>query len=161
MAPDAFKAALPSWAPSPAFPKGVAWTSDGKGIITLAQSYDAHWPFTIFYYVDAASGSVTPVVDFKDLADPDAYMAPAPGTGIPYRYYSPWTGAMSPKGDKVLMVNDLAGVTGLLTSQLPPKGSLPVVSATTDALVSGTASRSSRSQDGKVLVYGLLLKVKE
>jgi hypothetical protein len=36
---------------------------------------------------------------------------------------------MSPKGDKVLMVTDLSGVIGLLTSQLPPSGALPVVSA--------------------------------
>ena len=68
---------------------------------------------------------------------------------------------MSPKGDKILMVNNLAGVAGLLTAQLPPSSSLPVVSATTDASTASTASRSSRSQDGKVTVYGLLLKVKE
>jgi hypothetical protein len=161
MAPDAFNAAIPEWAPSPAVPAGIAWTSDGKGVVSLAQSFDTHAPFTVFYYVDTASGSVTPVVDFKSLESPEAYAAPAPGTDIPYRYFSPWTGAMSPKGDKILMVNDLSGTVGLLTGQLPPKGTLPVVSATTDATTYSTASRSSRSQDGKVLVYGLLLKVKE
>ena len=51
--------------------------------------------------------------------------------------------------------------TGLLAAPLPPDGSLPVVSATTEEPVTSTASRSSRSQDGKVLVYGLLLTVQE
>jgi hypothetical protein len=161
MAPPAFNAALPAWQPSPAFPAGVAWTSDGKGVVVLAQSKDAHTPFTLFYYVDTGSGSATPVVDFKDVADPEAYFEPAPGTDIPLRVFSPWTGSMSPKGDKILMVNDLGGTTGLLTAQLPPNGSLPVVSATAEASTALVASRSSRSQDGKVLVYGLLLKVKE
>jgi hypothetical protein len=161
MAPSAFDAALPAWQQYPAFPAGVAWTSDGKGVVTLAMSKDTHTPFTLFYYVDTGSGSATPVVDFKDVADPEAYFEPAPGTDIPFRIFSPWTGSMSPKGDKILMVNDLGGTTGLLTAQLPPNGSLPVVSAAADASTASVASRSSRSQDGKVLVYGLLLKVKE
>jgi hypothetical protein len=161
MDPAAFGAALPAWAQYPANPMGVAWTSDGKGVVVLAKSKDEKTPFTLFYYVDTGSGKVTPVVDFKSVADPEAYFEPAPGTDIPLRYFSPWTGSMSPKGDKILMVNNLAGVAGLLTAQLPPSGSLPVVSATTDASTASTASRSSRSQDGKVTVYGLLLKVKE
>jgi dipeptidyl aminopeptidase/acylaminoacyl peptidase len=161
MAPSAFNAALPAWQPAPAFPAGVAWTSDGKGVVTLAQSKDVRAPFTLFYYVDAESGSATPVVDFKGLANPEAYFQPAPGSDYPLRVFSPWTGSVSPKGDKVLMVNDLGGTTGLLTAGLPPNGSLPVVSATAEATTALVASRSSRSQDGKMLVYGLLLKVKE
>jgi hypothetical protein len=161
MAPSAFNAALPGWAQSPAFPAGVAWTSDGQGVVALAQSKDVHTPFTLFYQVDSGNGEATPVVDFKDLADPEAYFEPAPGTNIPFRYYSPWTGSMSPQGDKTLMVNDLGGVAGLLTAPLPPDGSLPVISAATEEPVTAGASRSSRSQDGKVLVYGLLLKVQE
>jgi hypothetical protein len=161
MAPPAFEAALPAWAQYPANPMGVAWTSDGQGVVVLANNQGTQTPFTLFYYVDTASGSVAPVVNFKDLADPEAYFEPAPGSEIPMRYFSPWTASMSPQGDKLLMVNDLGGITGLLAAQLPPDGSLPVVSAATDQLVTSTASRSSQSQDGKVLVYGLLLKVLE
>jgi hypothetical protein len=161
MASTAFTAAVPSWLAYPAFPMGVAWTSDGKNVVVMAMANDPHTPFTVFYNVNPASGTVTPVVNFKDVADPQAYLEPAPGTNIPLRYYSPWTGSLSPKGDKLLMVNDLGGVAGLLTAPLPPASALPVVSATTDAMVTSTASRSSRSQDGKVLVYGLLLTVKE
>jgi len=161
MAPSAFNAALPAWQPSEAFPAGVAWTSDGKGVIVLAQSKDPRTPFTLFYYVNVESGSATPVVDFKSLANPEAYFEPAPGTDAAFRVVSPWTGSISPKGDKVLMVSVLTGTTALLTAGLPPNGSLPVISATAEATTASVASRSSRSQDGKVLVYGLLLKVKE
>jgi hypothetical protein len=48
-----------------------------------------------------------------------------------------------------------------LTAPLPPTGELPVVSAASDESTIPVASRSSRSQDGKVLVYGLLLTVQE
>lgn len=161
MAPDAFNAALPEWSEWPAVPVGTAWTADSKGIVTFAVSNDTHTPFMVFYYTDVASGTSTPVVDFKSVADPEGYFEPAPGGTIPWRAYSPWSGSMSPKGDKVLMVTNLGGTIGLLTAQLPPSGSLPVISASTDSPSSTTASRSSRSVDGKVTVYGLLLKVKE
>jgi hypothetical protein len=161
MTSEAFGAALPAWQEYPAFPVGLAWTSDGKGVVAMAQSLSNITPFALFYSVDIASGVATPVVDFKDVADPDAYFEPAPGSDLPYRAYSPWTGSLSPKGDKLLMVNDLGGTTGLLTSLLPPDGSLPVVSAAAQASTATNASRSSRSQDGKVVVYGLLLKVTE
>jgi hypothetical protein len=70
-------------------------------VVTFAVSKDVHTPFILFYHVDLGNGVVTPVVDFKNLADPEAYFEPAPGTNIPLRYYSPWTGSMSPKGDKL------------------------------------------------------------
>jgi hypothetical protein len=77
------------------------------------------------------------------------------------RYFSPWTGSLSPKGDKLLMLNDLGGVKGLLTALLPPNGALPFVSAGAQGTTLSNATRSSRSKDGKVLLYGLLLKIKE
>jgi hypothetical protein len=161
MTADAFQAALPGWQEYPAYPVGLSWTADGQGVVTMAHSEATHSPFTLFYYVDVQSGSVTPVVDFSSLPDPEAYLEPAPGSDIPFRYFSPWTASMSPQGNKLLMVSDLAGVAGLLTAPLPPDGTLPLVSATTEELVSSTASRSSHSLDRKVLVYGLLLGVTE
>jgi hypothetical protein len=161
MSPSAFNAALPAWQQYPAHSTGLSWKADGQGVLAVAQSEDTHTPFTLFYYVDVESGSITSVVDFSDLPDPEAYFEPAPGSDLLSRYFSPWTGSLSPQGDKLLMVNDLGGVMGLLTALLPPDGSLPVVSATTEESTMSTASRSSRSLDGKVLVYGLLLSVKE
>jgi Tol biopolymer transport system component len=161
MGPSAFNAALPAWQQYPAHPAGLSWTADGQGVLAMARSEDTHTPFTLFYYVDVVSGSTTPLVDFSGLADPEAYFEPAPDSDISFRYFSPWTGSLSPQGDKLLMVNDLGGIMGLLAAPLPPDGALPVVSATTEESTSSTASRSSRSLDGKVLVYGLLLSVKE
>jgi dipeptidyl aminopeptidase/acylaminoacyl peptidase len=161
MPPTAFNAALPVWQEFPAYPTGLAWTSDGQGVVAIAQSPSSHTPFTLFYYVDVESGSITPVVDFSSLPDPESYFEPAPGSDLLFRYFSPWTASLSPQGDKLLMVNDLGGVTSLLTAPLPPTGALPVVSAATEESTMSTASRSSRSQNGKMLVYGLLLTVKE
>jgi Tol biopolymer transport system component len=156
-----FNAAQPAWQDFPAYPLGVAWTADSQGVVAMAHSENVHTPFTLFYYVDVESGTVTPVVDFSTLADPESYMEPAPGSEIPYRYYSPWTASMSPEGDKLLMVNDLGGVSGLLSASLPPDGTLPGVSASSEESTMSTASRSSHSADGKVLVYGLLMEVQE
>jgi hypothetical protein len=156
-----FSAALPAWQYFPAYPTGLTWTADGRGVVTIAQSEDAHTPFTLFYQTDVASGETTPVVDFSGLPDSEAYFALAPGSELPMRYFSPWTGSLSPKGDKLLMLSDLAGVMGLLTSLLPPSGALPFVSAAAKASTMSIATRSSRSSDGKVLLYGLLLKIKE
>ena len=144
MPPSAFNAALPAWQQYPAYPAGLSWTADGQGVLALARSEDTHTPFTLFYYVDVESGSITPVVDFSELADPEALTEPAPGSDIPFRYFSPWTGSLSPQGNKLLMVNDLGGMMGLLAAPLPPDGTLPVVSATTEESTSSTASRSSR-----------------
>jgi hypothetical protein len=159
--PGGFSAALPAWQNFPAYPTGLTWTADGKGILTLARSDDAHTPFTLFYYADVASDAVTPVVDFSGLPDRDAYYAIAPGSDLPIRYFSPWTGTLSSKGDKLLMLSDLAGVIGLLTAPLPPEEALPFVSAVAEGTTQSAATRSSRSSDGKVLLYGLLLKIKE
>lgn len=161
MSPSAFTAALPAWQEYPTSPSGLSWTADGQGVLAMARSKATHTPFTLFYYVDVASGAIAPVVDFSGLPDSEAYFEPAPGSDIPFRFFSPWTGSLSPQGDKLLMLNDLAGVMGLLAAPLPPDGALPVVSATTEESTASTASRSSRSQDGKVLLYGLLLSVRE
>jgi hypothetical protein len=101
------------------------------------------------------------VVDFSGLADLPAYTTLAPETGLPWRVYSPWTGSLSPKGDKILMVNDLGGSIGLFTAPLPPSGTLPPISVAAQQSLNGMTVRSSRSSDGKVLMYGLLLTVKE
>ena len=161
MSPEAFDAALPAWQQFPSYPSGLSWTADGQGVLTIAQSEDVHTPFTLFYYVDVEDGSIVPVVDFSSLPDPETYFEPAPDSDLLYRYYSPWTASLSPQGDKLLMLNDLSTVMGLLTASLPPDGTLPVVSAATETTTMSGASRASRSQDGKVLLYGLLLTVTE
>jgi hypothetical protein len=69
----------------------------------ISQQYITFWPLR-----------------FSGLPDPEAYFEPAPDSDIPFRYFSPWTGSLSPQGNKLLMLNDLGGVMGLLAAPLPP-----------------------------------------
>ncbi len=158
---DSFQTALPPFQYSPATPLGIAWTSDGNGVLVAASSPDTHTPLILFYYVDVASGEVTPVVDFSSYTDYDAFFETTDGS-VPPRYYSPWTGSLSPAGDQVLMLSDLGGVASVLQAPLPPTGELPTAIGTTDAFLStGGSSRSSRASDGKVTMYGLLITTAE
>ena len=158
-----FQSAIPAWATLPANPRGLSWTADGKNVVVAALSSDISnkFPFLVFYNVAADGSGYKPVVDFSGLADQSAYVAAAPGSTLPWRAYSPWTGSLSPKGDKVLMLNDLSGSIGLFTAPLPPNGQLPLISTTAPQSLSSTVVRASRSSDGKVTMYGLLLTVKE
>ncbi len=155
-------AAVPEWGLSfPATPNGLAWTADSNGLVVLAlaNTSSPQTPFQVFYYVDAASGTSTPVVDFSQLADYDAYFEMAPGTQVPWRFYSPWTASMAPDGSQLLMVNDLGGVVALLVAPLPPTGDLPSINASADESPMSGSTVSSRAADGKVIMYDLLLNL--
>jgi hypothetical protein len=155
------QSALPDWQEFPAVPMGLSWTADSAGVVVVAYSYDVHVPFTLFYYFDVNSGDMTPVVDFSEAEDAEAIFNPVESTGLPLRYYSPWTGSLSPANDKLLMFNDLGGAAGLLAAPLPPDGSLPSVVYESSLLSSQIILRSSRGGDDKVIMYGLLFTVEE
>jgi hypothetical protein len=158
-----FRSALPDWAQDfPPQAQGLAWTGDGAGIVVVVNSQvSASTPFQVYYYVDANGEEITPVVDFSGLEEVESYAEPAPGSDLPWRVYSPWTGSLSPAGDKLLLINDLGGVVALFTAPLPPTGELPMVSASADeSQYSGTAT-ASRGDGGKVLAYDLLLTISE
>ena len=158
-----FQSAIPAWSVLPANPRGLSWTADGKGVVVAALANDpnSQSPFLVFYDAAADGSGYKPVVDFSGLADESAYYAAPEGSSIPWRFYSPWTGSLSPKGDKLLMLNDLTGSMGLFTAPLPPNGALPLVSAAAQQSLSNTLVSSSRSTDGKLLIYGMLLTVHE
>ena len=59
------------------------------------------------------------------------------------------------------MLNDLGGTVGLFTAPLPPTDALPAVSASSQEFVSNVSPRSSRSSDGKLIMYGLSMTVAE
>jgi hypothetical protein len=100
------------------------------------------------------------VVDFSSVEDSSVYFAPAPGSQLPWRAYSPWTGALSPSGAKLLMLNDLTGVHGAVhvaaaADGRPARGWQP---PSTNRFPR-TVTRSSRASNGLMLLYGLLLTV--
>ncbi len=124
-------------------------------------SNDTHVPLRVFYYVDVASGAMTPVVDFSDIPDMESMHTQVSEDGVVLRYYSPWTGAMSPAGDQLLMVNDLGGVMGMMAAPLPPTGELPKVIFTSEEYSSFGETRASTSSDGKVVAYSTLFTLIE
>lgn len=162
-ATEDFLAAVPTWAQDyPPQAQGLSWTGDSSGLIFVVNTaVGATMPFQIYYYIDVASGEITPVVDFSPIEEMDGYSEPAPGSELPWRVYSPWTGSLSPAGDKLLMVNDLGGTIALFTAPLPPTGDLPTVSASAETSPVMGSANSSRGEGGKVLAYGLLLTVTE
>jgi hypothetical protein len=154
-----YQTAIPAWPGIPAAPVGLSWTAGGSIVTVGFSNMGNSTPFMVFYYVDPAAGTFTPVVDFSGIEDASAYFATAPDSNLPWRAYSPWSGSLSPAGDQLLMVNDLAGSMGLFTASLPPTGELPVVGTAADASIASTVTRSSRAVTGKMLIYGLLLTV--
>lgn len=162
-ATEDFLAAVPAWAQDyPPQAQGLSWTGDSSGLVFVVNTaLGATMPFQIYYYVDIASGAITPVVDFSPIEEMDGYSEPAPGSDLPWRVYSPWTGSLSPAGDKLLMVNDLGGTIALFTAPLPPTGDLPAVSASADTSPVMGSANASRGEGGKVLAYGLLLTITE
>jgi len=121
----------------------------------------ASMPFQVYYYVELDGRAITPVVDFSGLEEMDSYGDVAEGSDLPWRAYSPWTGSLTSAGDKLLMVNDLAGETAVLVAPLPPTGALPAVAASAETISSGGSPTASRGEGGKVLVYGNLLTITE
>ncbi len=158
--PTAWGAAVPTWQDMPTNPLGLSWLPDSSGMVVEAYSNNTWTPFTVFYYIDAATNKMTPVVDFSGLADASAYAENAPGTDIPWRYFSPWAASLAPVGNQLLMLNDLGGVTGIFVAPLPPTGELPPLVQTSEEWVTtSTSTQASHSRDGKVIMYDLLLSL--
>jgi len=145
----------------PTVPVGLSWTGDGKGIVAAGFSNDTHSPLITLYYIDIASGKVTPLVDFSQVPDLETFYSQTDEAGLPMRYYSPWTAVMSPNRDNLLMYNDLGGVPGMLQAPLPATGSKPTVIFKGENSSTGSGVRASSSVDGKVLIYGNLLTTQQ
>ena len=156
---DGFQAANPSWSNAPLVPSGLSWAANGERLVVIAQNQDPQEALVVLYDVDAASGAVSPVVDFSDVPDISAYTAEPADGGVPPRFYSPWTASMSPDNEQLLMYQNIANVAGILVSPLPPTGTLPGMDheSTTEDPV--PTVRSSRSRDGKVLIYNILFNL--
>ena len=158
---DDFQAAMPPWQEFPATPLALSWTSDSQGVVVLAQSKDLQQEINAFYYVDVESSEMSPVNDFSGVAEHGSYYVSDDPQLLPPMFYSPWTATISPAGDKLLMWNDLTGVSGMFVSMQPPDGSIPGLVHGSDYSTSIIRTRVSTGSDGKVIMYGLLLTVEE
>jgi hypothetical protein len=154
----AWQTALPQWSNQPAVARGLAWTADGEGIVVAALSSDLRLPLLLAYYVDAASGEVTPVVDFSDSRERESFFRIDPTTSHAPRFDAPWTVALAPAANVLLLVTDLGGAVRVLGAPLPPSGVAPAVLHEHRSPGFEVWTRSSGGDD-KVLVYGLLLEL--
>lgn len=161
VSPDAWADAIPVWQSMPATPVGLSWSGDSAHVVAAANSTTTWTPFLVFYSVDAATGEKTAIVDFSSVESSEAYFDNAPGREIPWRFFSPWTASVAPAGDSLLMLNNLGGVIGLLVSSLPPTEALPALVQTADSWSTSTMTQSSRSSNGMVLMYGLLITLEQ
>lgn len=156
------QSALPEWKMYPGNPMGLSWTAESSGLVIVVYSYDVHFPFTVFYYVDMADGEMTPVVDFSQTENPDALFTTIDeATGLPLRYFSPWTGSLSPANKTLLMYNNLGGIAGMLEAPLPPDGSYPTPIHESPQVSYSITTRTSRGGDDKVIMMGILFDVEE
>jgi hypothetical protein len=154
----AWQAALPQWSSQPAVLRGLEWSADGKGIVVAALSSDLRLPLLLAYYVDVASGEVTPIVDFSDSRDRDEFFSLDPTTRHAPRLDVPWTVALVPDANVLLMVTDLAGGARILGAPLPPAGRAPMLLHLHRSPGYEVWTRSSGGND-TLLVYGMLLEL--
>jgi dipeptidyl aminopeptidase/acylaminoacyl peptidase len=154
-----WQSGLPQWSNQPAIGRGLQWTADGKGIVVAALSSDLRLPLLIPYYVAVASGKVTPIVNFSDSSDRESFFRMDPATLHAPRMDVPWTVAMAPNANVLLLVTDLAGGMRIWAAPLPPNGAAPAM--VSEHLSPGFEAwtRSSGSANGMVLVYGMLMKL--
>jgi hypothetical protein len=154
-----WQSGLPQWSSQPAVGRGLQWTADGKGIVVAALSSDLRLPLLLPYYVDVASGKVTPIVDFSGSTDRDSFFRMDPTTMKAPRMEVPWTVAMAPNANVLLLITDLAGGMRVLAAPLPPNGNEPIEVGQHRSPGFEAWTRSSGSSDGKLLVYGMLLQL--
>ena len=105
---------------------GLSWTGDDAALVVNTFANDTHAPLQVYYYVDLAGGTSTPIVDFTTTTSHEGVYT-VPESGVPLRYYSPWTASLSPDNMSLLMYSDLGGVGSVFQAMLPPDGSLPPV----------------------------------
>lgn len=153
-----WQVALPQWSNQPAVVRGLQWTADGKGLLVAALSSDLRLPLLLPYYVDVASGEITPVLDFSESVDRSAFFQVDPVSGSAPRFAVPWTIGLTPNANVALLVTDLGGATSIWGAALPPGDDVPVLLAQYRSPGYEAWTRSSSSVDGKVLIYGLLMQ---
>lgn len=152
----AWQEALPQWSNQPAVVRGLQWSADGRGLIVAALSSDLRLPLLLAYYVDVASGEVTPVVDFSDSRNRDAFFRLDANSGRAPRFDVPWTLALAPDANVLLMVTDLGGSVQVLGAELPPSGDAPLLLHVHRSPGYEVWTRSSGGGD-VLLVYGMVL----
>jgi hypothetical protein len=105
-------------------PWGLAWSADGQGLFVAAQTPPGRERFyvSIPYYVDIASGAMTPMLDFTDVSLSDLNSREALGGHSP-AFAMPRSSILLPTSDTLLVLNrELDGTAGVSALQWTGEG---------------------------------------
>jgi hypothetical protein len=128
---DDFRANHPDWQEEAMMmPQSLAWTADSSGLVVMGQ--DPMYATSIGMsaaYIDAQTGEVTLLVDYRDIPDNVAWTTAAEGEAHSGSYRMPRMGILSPDGKAFIYLHhDMGGSETIDISALPlpPDGSEPV-----------------------------------
>lgn len=155
---------LPSIDMPPKMPFDIRWVGDTNALIVRTEDRFrmAAGPMQNAYYIDLATGDVTPLVDLSDVEDQESFLDIG-GEGDAPVFKVPFLGVVAPDGSAYWGLNvdfrdnqDREG--GISVYPLPPDGTVDVVHrepgfrpAPRQDLPPGV------SRDGKALFYGWLV----
>jgi hypothetical protein len=128
---DDFRANRPNWQEeSMMMPQSLAWTADGSGLVVIGQ--DPMYITGISMnaaYIDAQTGEVTLLMDYRDVPDEQSWVTAAEGEAHSGSYRMPRIGILSPDGKAFIYLHhDMGGseMIDISALPLPPDGSEPV-----------------------------------
>ena len=156
---------LPKWSAAALLftPAGLAWTPDGKGLLLVIR--DGVQPEQVppnVYYLDLASGALTPMVDISNL-DQATFTTGKDADGYDFRANMPVVPVLSPSGNALLytaLAEGLSPRLSLLPVPPPAGGATPIrLGALTgaDLLPAATVSIGADGNTIRLIMFGLLI----
>jgi hypothetical protein len=136
-------------------PSGIAWAAGNAGLLVASSNieYRVLLPSNNAYYVDVASGHVTPIMDFSKGEKREFDGSQGTNYDVPFGF------SVSPDGKKLIMLSQTPSLN-ILSLDLPPNGSVPVriYSNQTMPKVVDTLF-STVGADGKIFMQGVLITI--
>ncbi|MEO8610541.1 MAG: hypothetical protein ABI690_21775 [Chloroflexota bacterium] len=134
-------------------PSAIAWVAGGSGLLVTSSNvqYAVLPPANIAYYVDVATGSSAPVLDFSKARKDELDFTQGTAHDVPYGF------GVSADGKKLIMISSIPSLS-ILSLDLPPDGSMPVRIYLNQDAPKGIDMRfSTAGTDGKMLIAGFLV----
>jgi Tol biopolymer transport system component len=140
-------------------PFGIAWAVDNTGLLIAGSDprLGSNPPASNAYYVDIASGNVTPIMDFSKGT-------PQEFDGLRGKSYdAPYGFSISPDGKKLIMISKTPYLN-VLSLDLPPHGNVPTRIYTSQNVPKDLARMSqmlfsSSGAGGKFLMQGWVITI--
>jgi hypothetical protein len=125
------RANIPDWQEESLLtPQSLAWTADSSGLVVVGRdAVRMNGVAMNAVYIDAATGEVTPLVDYSDVPDEQSWVVAAEGEAHSGSYRMPRMSALSPDGKAFVYLHYDMGrseTIDISALPLPPDGSEPV-----------------------------------